>query len=233
MANIRIDLNHAPLDGQTITFKAPCSASDIKGLIVYYPNENLETVSSEFTLNDANGGDIGLIDNVFSEGSIVKVIVDTDTNNAYVQNPDTNTYIESKFEELKVYTDTVASGKADADHNHDDKYYTEAEIDTALNNRATIAYVDEQDVAMLEDANAYTDEKIALLLNNSSEAVDSIMELAVAMEENDTVVEALNSAIGTKVDKVDGMGLSTNDFTTEEKEKLANIEVQSIIIKEW
>ena len=59
-------------------------------------------------------GDIGVVDNIFSEGAIVKVILDTDTNNAYVQNPDTNTYIEGKFEELKVYIDAVASGKADA-----------------------------------------------------------------------------------------------------------------------
>lgn len=107
MANIRIDLNHAPLDGETITFKAPCNANDITGLVVYYVNENEETASSEFTLNDANGGDIGIVDNIFSEGSIVKVILDTDINNAYVQNPDTNTYLEGKFEELKTYVDTV------------------------------------------------------------------------------------------------------------------------------
>ena len=55
--------------------------------------------------------------------------------------------------------------------------------------------------AALEDANKYTDNKIALLMNNSSAAVDSIMELATAMEENADVVEALESAIGTKSDK--------------------------------
>ena len=50
------------------------------------------------------------------------------------------------------------------------------------------------------DANQYTDEKIALLLNNSSEAVDSIMELAAAMEANESVVDALEAAIGGKAD---------------------------------
>ncbi len=50
------------------------------------------------------------------------------------------------------------------------------------------------------NAKAYADEKIALLMNNSSTAVDSIMELASAMEENDEVVSALNTAIGTKAD---------------------------------
>ena len=32
------------------------------------------------------------------------------------------------------------------------------------------------------------------------------------------------SKLGEKVDKVEGKGLSTNDYTTEEKENLANLE---------
>ena len=64
----------------------------------------------------------------------------------------------------------------------------------------TKTYVDTQDASILSGANQYTDEKIALLLNNSSEAVDSIMELAAAMEENEDVVDALEAAIGTKAD---------------------------------
>lgn len=65
----------------------------------------------------------------------------------------------------------------------------------------------------LASAKSYTDTKVANLLNNSTEAVDSIMELASAMEANDDVVQALSSAIGNKVDKVSGKGLSTNDLT--------------------
>ena len=233
MANIRINFRRAPLDGQVVTFKAPCNASDITGLIIYYPNENSEVVSNEFTLTDANGGDIGIVDHIFAEGSIVKVILDTDTNNAYVQNSDTNTYIEGRLGDLQTYIDDVYAGSADADHNHDNEYYTKAYIDSIVTNLATTIYVDELGESTIASANSYTDEKIALLMNNSSDAVDSIMELAVAMEENGEVVEALNSAIGTKVDKIDGMGLSSNDFTDEEKVKLADIEVQSIIIKEW
>lgn len=98
MAKIRINLNHTPLDGETVAFKAPCDASQITGLIIYYPNENNVTTSQEFTLNDANGGDIGVVDNIFAAGAIVKIILDTDVSNAYVQNPDTNTYLEGRFE---------------------------------------------------------------------------------------------------------------------------------------
>lgn len=43
-------------------------------------------------------------------------------------------------------------------------------------------------------------------------------------KETMAVFETLNTAIGTKVDKVEGKGLSTEDYTTEEKTKLAGIE---------
>ena len=53
---------------------------------------------------------------------------------------------------------------------------------------------------------------------------------------NQTLIEALNAkanasdmtaALNTKVDKVSGKGLSTNDYTTTEKQKLAGIEAQA------
>lgn len=48
----------------------------------------------------------------------------------------------------------------------------------------------------------------------------------VALEDypnNETLATVLNAIDSTKVDKIDGKGLSTNDYTTAEKEKLANI----------
>ena len=100
MANIRIDLSHIPLDGETVTFKAPCDASNITGMVIYY-SDGSTTTSKEFTLSDANGGDIGVLDNIFAKDAIVKVILDTNTNNAFVQNPDTNTYLENRFETIE------------------------------------------------------------------------------------------------------------------------------------
>ena len=55
----------------------------------------------------------------------------------------------------------------------------------------------------LKDANTYTDDKVALLMNNSSDAIDSIMELADAMKTNEDVVDALEDAVGTKASKSD------------------------------
>lgn len=41
------------------------------------------------------------------------------------------------------------------------------------------------------------------------------------------------SQLGHKVEKVDGKGLSTNDFTNEEKEKLANLSTEGLASEEY
>lgn len=70
-----------------------------------------------------------------------------------------NSQINTNKSDISVLKTSVA-GKAEAEHTHDDKYYTESEVDTKLSN---------------------------------------------------------------KVDKVSGKGLSTNDYTTTEKNKLAGL----------
>lgn len=64
----------------------------------------------------------------------------------------------------------------------------------------------------------YVDTKIADLVNNAPETLNTLKEVADAIEHNESVVDALNESIGNKVDKVDGKGLSTNDFTDDVKE---------------
>ena len=44
---------------------------------------------------------------------------------------------------------------------------------------------------------------------------------------------AMKSDLNKKVDKVDGKGLSTNDFTNEEKEKLASIDLSKYATIEY
>lgn len=50
----------------------------------------------------------------------------------------------------------------------------------------------------------YIDEKIADLVNSAPETLDTLGELATAIQENEGVAEALNSAIGSKQDKITG-----------------------------
>lgn len=66
----------------------------------------------------------------------------------------------------------------------------------------------------LSSAKTYTDSKIdALVGDGASTTLDTISEISKAIEEHQDVTDALNAAIGNKVDKVSGKGLSTNDLT--------------------
>ena len=80
------------------------------------------------------------------------------------------------------------------------------------------------DILTFNDKEIATKEDIANLVNAAPETLDTLGEVAQALKENDTVVEALNASIGNKVDKVNGKGLSTNDFTNQEKQKLQLLE---------
>lgn len=140
------------------------------------------------------------------------------------------------------------------DHNHDDRYYTETEVNDLLGSKADASHThtvdskldaastnpvqnkvvnsalsekvpisrtvngkpltfdisltaidvgaDEAGAAnsVLTSAKSYTDGKVADLLNNSTGAVDSIMELANAMQTNKNAIEALNSIASSKAD---------------------------------
>lgn len=71
--------------------------------------------------------------------------------------------------------------------------------------------------------NASVDTKIANLVNSAPEALNTLGELATALQTHEDAYDALLTTVGGKVDKVSGKGLSTNDYTTAEKNKLAGI----------
>jgi hypothetical protein len=74
-------------------------------------------------------------------------------------------------------------------------------VDKNINDEITRAKEAEQTVS--SNANAYTDTKIANLINGAPTTLDTLGEIADAMAENESVVEALNTAIGTKANKSD------------------------------
>lgn len=57
--------------------------------------------------------------------------------------------------------------------------------------------------AGVKDAKDYTDEKIALVMDNSSDAVDSVMELADAMKDNADAIDALKGIAASKASKTE------------------------------
>ena len=97
MSNIRVDVDYTIRDGLELKFRSPVDCSQITGLIVYYPGEDGNTASKVFALSDAHGNNVGDIDNLFAEDVVVKVILDVTKGMAFVQNADTNAYLEAQL----------------------------------------------------------------------------------------------------------------------------------------
>lgn len=89
MAKIRVESKCEIYDGISITFKAPCNNTAVDGLNVYHKG-----VSRSFTFRDAHGKNLAGVNNLFSAGTYVKAVLDTANNYAYLQNTDTNAYLE-------------------------------------------------------------------------------------------------------------------------------------------
>lgn len=104
--NIRVDLNYPIKDGAEVVFRSPVDCSQITGLKVYYADGGI-SASKEFALADAHGNNVGDIPHLFAENVVVKVILDVTTGMAFVQNADTNAYLEARF---KAIEDAIAAG---------------------------------------------------------------------------------------------------------------------------
>ena len=104
-------------------------------------------------------------------------------------------------------------------------YYTKTETNNLLNNKVDKA--SGKDLSTNDFTDAYKqqidDNKTAIdTLNGDSTVVGSVdYKVANGVTEANTYTD---TECAKKVDKVSGKGLSTNDYTTEEKTKLANLE---------
>lgn len=90
MAYIKINTKYPIYDGMSVTFKAPCDCTRADGLSVN---------STIFEFKDAHGVTLAGIENLFTAGALVKVILDVTNGSAYIQNADTNAYLEGKLNE--------------------------------------------------------------------------------------------------------------------------------------
>lgn len=72
-----------------------------------------------------------------------------------------------------------------------------------------------------EQLTGYTDAKIGQLINGAPETLDTIKEVADAILENETIVEALNEAVGKKLNKDGDLTDTTITFAAEDEEEPA------------
>ena len=123
----------------------------------------------------------------------------------------------------KTYTDTSVADEAQKRGQGD------AATLQSANSHADAAVASEKsaresgDRTTLESAKAYVDKAIAELVDGSPAALDTLKELSAALGNDPNFATTVATQIGQKVDKVAGKGLSTEDYTPEEKAKLAGV----------
>lgn len=98
MAQIRIDLTEPLLDGMDVKFKAPCDCTAITGVIVYHQTVDDTVASQSFVFKDTHGNVLTGLGNLFVKDTYVKVVLDVPNGVAYIQNADTNGYLEARLD---------------------------------------------------------------------------------------------------------------------------------------
>ena len=69
----------------------------------------------------------------------------------------------------------------------------------------------------------YVQQEVAAMIDSAPETLNTLNELADALGDDPNFATTVATEIGKKVDKVDGKGLSTNDYTNEDKAQLVSI----------
>ena len=157
------------------------------------------------------GANIKLDDYIEIESPIDIKATDT-VNEAFGKIED---YLDSLLDLNAVLVDTgdVASDPAIND------YISPSELSLTLTNYATKSQLNIKDTG----AKSYTDQVITNLIGTAPDTMDTLGELATVIQGNKDVIDLLETSITNKVDKISGKSLSTNDYTTAEKNKLAGI----------
>lgn len=83
-----------------------------------------------------------------------------------------------------------------------------------------------------ESVEDIVDERVAALVDSAPDTLNTLNELASALGDDPNFATTIATEIGKKVDKIDGKGLSTNDFTDEYKTKLDQFNPDSGIMEE-
>jgi hypothetical protein len=113
MAYIKINLDKVLMNGHEVSFIAPCDCTAIEGLKVCYV-EGEELKEKIFTMKDAHGNTLTGLGNLFKEGAYVHAILDSTHFHAYIQNADTNGYLEARFQEVFQLGNNAKAGIVDS-----------------------------------------------------------------------------------------------------------------------
>lgn len=103
-----------------------------------------------------------------------------------------------------------------------------AEAERLENTKASLTYVDSELLKKYDKDKVYTKEEVEQLIDDliggSPSALDTLKEIADALNNDPDFASTMTTELSKKVDKVAGKSLSDENYTIAEKEKLAGIE---------
>lgn len=123
--------------------------------------------------------------------------------------------IETEVNRYKTVNDTRVSSD-------------EVRLTTVENNKAEKTYVDTELANRYLKTETYTrdetDQRIQMVVNAAPAALDTLKEIADALNDDPNFAATITTQLAGKVDKITGKQLSTEDYTTTEKQKLAGVQ---------
>lgn len=165
------------------------------------------------SISEGTGGKTKYDNQLCSSGSIATVIDNGSDPKKYILN-NQNTWCPYSVSEGSSSGGSSIAITVDSSLSDSSKNPVENKVVTAaINNKADISHTHSANevgadaegsaASALASSKEYTDSEIAGLINGAPTTLDTLKEIADAMAENQTVVEALNTAIGSKADKTD------------------------------
>lgn len=153
----------------------------------------------------------------------------TDAPRVYVTYETTGDTVEA--DDVNTLQSSITATQAEVERykTANDNLVTDARtrLATVETKKADKTYVDTQFLGKADKVNTYTktetDQRIQTIVGAAPGALDTLQELGAALNNDPNFAATVTNQLAGKVDKVTGKGLSTEDFTSTEKSKLAGI----------
>ncbi len=127
------------------------------------------------------------------------------------------TYILEKIKLESTFADIIAKSNAD----NITVRWNDADI--SLASALASIYTNESNCYNKTETDTAISTAIGNLINGAPETYDTLKEIADYINSNEEAVTLLNNAVANKVDKIEGKGLSAEDFTSSFKSALEGL----------
>ena len=196
---------------------------------------NIKTINGQSLVGSGNveisGGETSGIQEAPADG---KIYGRKDNNWEEVVIPDTSNFATKAELADKLDVETYNQDKESFLTEIPSEYLTETEANGLYQAKGDYALASDiptvpTKVSELSNDSGYqtssdVDNRVQEIIGTAPEALDTLKELADALNNDPNFASTITTELGKKVDKIEGKQLSTEDYTTAEKEKLAGID---------